>query len=502
MTRRIAWTVLALIAVLLVLAVAPLGWLLTEREQTSFRSTAEAAAAKLSAAAEEHLSDHKSDAAMHRRLDQAQRRGDCAAVYTVAARLLARTACTAAASADGATTVDTATTVATVDPRHPSPAAALVAATLADRRTRTRLVAGRVLVVVPVGESDDLAGVAVLSRSADPLSDRTEMVWGWLSLTSAAVLIGGALVSVGLARWVGGPLHAVDQAAQRLGQGALEVRAPAGAGPREVRRLATTFNTMAARTEALVHGHRAMIADVSHQLRTPLTALRLRLDLLGADADDDTAAELAGAQGEIARLSRLVDGLLAAARAESAVPRPVAVRVDEVVRERLAAWEPVAEERRVALTARCRTAVAAALGEGDLEQVLDNLIANALEAVAEGGTLRIEAAPGTGAQGQPVVRLLVVDDGPGMTAAARRAAFRRFATAHVRGTESSGGLGVLGPNPCGYGGSRSGSGLGGSGLGLAIVHRLATANGGTVRLTDTAGGGLTVVLELVPARQK
>ncbi len=73
---------------------------------------------------------------------------------------------------------------------------------------------------------------------------------------------------------------------------------------------------MAGRLEALVHGNRAMMADVSHQLRTPLAALRLRLDLLAADADEATAAELAGAQGEIARLSRLVDGLLAVARAE------------------------------------------------------------------------------------------------------------------------------------------------------------------------------------------
>ena len=100
-----------------------------------------------------------------------------------------------------------------------------------------------------------------------------------------------------------------------------------------------------------MHGNRAMMADVSHQLRTPLAALRLRLDLLAADADEATAAELAGAQGEIARLSRLVDGLLAVARAESAVTVPVPVQVAEVVRDRVAAWSPVAEERAVGLSA-------------------------------------------------------------------------------------------------------------------------------------------------------
>ncbi len=86
---------------------------------------------------------------------------------------------------------------------------------------------------------------------------------------------------------------------------------------------------MAGRLEALVHGNRAVIADVSHQLRTPLAALRLRLDLLAVDTDPETAHELAGALDELARLSRLVDGLLAVARAENVVPVPAVVDVAE-----------------------------------------------------------------------------------------------------------------------------------------------------------------------------
>ncbi|MFD0526502.1 sensor histidine kinase [Kitasatospora arboriphila] len=224
---------------------------------------------------------------------------------------------------------------------------------------------------------------------------------------------------------------------------------------------------MAARTEALVHGHRAVTADVSHQLRTPLTALRLRLDLLAADAEGEDAVELAGAQEEIARLSRLVDGLLAAARAENAVPRPVPVRVDEVVAERITAWEPVAAERQVELASHSPGRPVVYLGAGDLEQLLDNLLANALEAVPGGGRIRVEAASAAASFG-PGTELRVVDDGPGMSPEARATAFRRFGNPEARGT----------------------------GLGLAIVHRLATANGGTARLEETAGGGLTVVLEL------
>jgi signal transduction histidine kinase len=113
------------------------------------------------------------------------------------------------------------------------------------------------------------------------------------------------------------PLAGLDAAVRQLAQGDLDTRAPADGGPAEVRRLAATFNAMAARLQALIHGHRSMMADVSHQVRTPLAALRLRLDLLAQEADAQTAAELAGAQGEIARLARLVNGLLAVARAES-----------------------------------------------------------------------------------------------------------------------------------------------------------------------------------------
>ena len=87
------------------------------------------------------------------------------------------------------------------------------------------------------------------------------------------------------------------------------------------------------------------MADVSHQLRTPLSALRLRLELLAQDSDDVVAGELAGAQEEIARLSRLVNGLLAVARAENATTAPVLVTVDALITSRITAWRPAADEQ-------------------------------------------------------------------------------------------------------------------------------------------------------------
>ena len=114
-----------------------------------------------------------------------------------------------------------------------------------------------------------------------------------------------------------------------------------------MRRLAANFNRMAGRLEALVSGHQAMMADVSHQLRTPLAALRLRLDVLAMQAPDQLADELAGAQDEIGRLSRMVDGLLAVARAENVTAAPVPVQVEAVIRDRAAAWKPAADEKPV-----------------------------------------------------------------------------------------------------------------------------------------------------------
>ncbi|MFI6559438.1 sensor histidine kinase [Streptomyces sp. NPDC050534] len=443
MSRRVTWTLLVLTSVLLVLAVVPLAAMMTARERVAYRDSQRAATRVIAAAAEEHLSDHKPAVAMRRELNAAARAGDCAAVYDVSAHLVASTSCTAAQGEEA---------------REP------VAGVLAGHEPEPPEKEGRLLAAEPVGEVRQPAGAVVLARSAQPLDARIAAIWGWSAAIGVAGLAATVLLSVRLAHWVSRPLSTLDASARRLGEGALDERADVGPGPPEVRRLAGTFNTMAARTEALVHGHRAVIADVSHQLRTPLAALRLRLDVLAAGAEAGTAAELAAAQEEIARLSRLVDGMLAVARAEQATPRPTAVRVDEVAAERAAAWSPVAEERGLRLTSVSGgPALTVALGAGHLEQILDNLIANAVDAVPEGGSITVDH----GAAGS-VARLRVRDDGPGMSAQAKEVAFRRFGNPEARGT----------------------------GLGLAIVHRLATVNGGTARLEDTPGGGLTVVLDL------
>jgi signal transduction histidine kinase len=318
-----------------------------------------------------------------------------------------------------------------------------------------------------------LVGTVVLARSTKSLDGDIVALWVIFGTIAVVAMLGAALLGFGLARWVSRPVRGLDSTAGRLADGDLASRAVVDSGPPELKRLATTFNTMAGRLEALVHGNRAVIADVSHQLRTPLAALRLRLDLLAADtaqSDPDTAQELADALEELARLSRLVDGLLAVARAENVVPVPTVVDVTEVASERVVAWHPVADDRGITLELLHpeAAAVPAWIGEGHLEQVLDNLIANALEALDTGRQVTVTTtATASGAQ------VVVADDGPGMSAEDRERAFLRFTTSNPNGT----------------------------GLGLAIVHRLVTSNGGTARLTETPGGGLTATLDFpgVPA---
>ncbi len=446
MARRIALVVIALVAVLLGVAAIPLGVLTSNQDQRDFRTDTLAAATTVSSVAEGFLGDHATRVQLAKSIAGLKRRGDVVAVY----------------AADGTQVAGTRAV--------PGVTAAVASRTRPAKEPRMYSADESLTVVVPVtSEAGALwLGNVALARSTEPLEHRLTVLRGWLAAVSAAGLLAAVLIGTALARWVSRPLGALEAAAQHLGDGDFAARAPATAGPREVRRLAANFNRMAGRLESLVSGHQAMMADVSHQLRTPLAALRLRLDVLAMQAPDQLADELVGAHDEIGRLSRMVDGLLAVARAESVTAAPVPVQVEAVIRDRAAAWKPAADEKPVALSVPLTEPLTARMREGHLEQVLDNLLANAIEAVPGGGHVTITAV-----QAESRIRIVVADDGPGMSEQQRRAAFRRFVSATP----------------------------GGTGLGLAIVYRIITADGGTAELSDTLGGGLTVALDL-PAESR
>lgn len=320
-------------------------------------------------------------------------------------------------------------------------------------------------VAVPVASSGRILGAIRLTFSTAALDARVRRSWATLALVSLIALLAAALLASAFARWTTRPVLALADAAGRLARGALDARADARAGPPELRALAERFNDMAFRLQELIDAQQAFVADASHQLRTPLTALRLRLENLEPALPTGDHADLDGAIAEADRLTRIVEGLLALARAEGARPERRVIDPVEVARERADAWEALAEERDVSIVVHAAEACAAFDVPGHLEQILDNLLANALEVAPAATEVTIDCVPI--AIGGVEVR--VIDRGPGMPAAERAAAFNRF---HRSGRSS------------------------GSGLGLAIVHQLAHASGGSVRLTEASGGGLVAIVTL------
>jgi signal transduction histidine kinase len=437
-SRRIIGSFLAVLLGLLALVVVPLGVSLSTRERRDFTHSADGSARSLAAAAEETLGD----------------RGDSGDSGDSSGQLRLP--------------VDPGDAVAVLD-RHRRPVPVVgtdvstdvIAALEAGRRPK---VADAVVSTAVVGQPSRPDGFLVLVRQAEPVDRRIRTLWLGLAAAAAISLCVGGLVAIGLARWIVRPLRELHAVAVRMGHGAAAARVAEPGGAPEVHALALAFNEMASRIESLLTSQRVMTAEVSHQLRTPLAALRLQLELVTDDAPDGLRAELLDALREISRLSRLADGLLAVARADEVEASPEQLDVAGVVADRVEFWGAVAAERGVELSSRAQPALAMAT-PGHLEQVLDNLIANCLDALDPGRSVAVTVERA----GDEVV-LAVVDDGPGMSQAHRIASFGRFVSDRSGPTKS--------------------------GLGLAIVARLVQADQGSIGLEETPGGGLTAVIRL------
>lgn len=327
-----------------------------------------------------------------------------------------------------------------------------------------------VFVTVPSASGGVVHGAVRLTFPAGEVDSRIRRYWLVLLAIAGVVLAAVAAVGWLLARSVASPLEDLGEAADRIGEGDLAARAPEDAGPGEVRALARRLNESTQRLERSVAAQQAFVADASHQLRTPLTGLRLRLENLEGRVAADDAPGLQAAVDEVDRLSRLVDGLLTLARADagSGDARAVPVDVSAICADRHAAWEPLAVDEGRCMECDVPAGLMARAVDGALEQILDNLIDNALRAAPPGTAVHIGAEARGG-----MVAVMVADAGPGMDASAREAAFERFWTTNA--------------------------GQGGTGLGLAVVARLAEASGGSARLMPRPGGGLVAVVEMPAA---
>lgn len=341
---------------------------------------------------------------------------------------------------------------------RPEIAAALDGRRTSGSRSSETLGTGLMYVTVPVASSGVVHGAVRVTYPTSTLDARVRSTWLRLGALSLVVL--GLVAGVGmlLARSVSRPVRHLGDAAARMAAGDLSTRADVREGAPELRALAATFNRTAERLGLLVDAQQRFVADASHQLRTPLTALRLRLEMLESAVPPAASHDLAAALAEATRLGQLVQSLLVLARTDAAAPECGPVDLAAVVAGRADAWRPVAEDHGLHLAVDVPGPVPVRAAAGALEQILDNLVSNAIEAAPPGSQIAITVAPG-----DRWVELHVVDHGPGLPPEAHDHAFERFW------------------RPPGAPGA-------GFGLGLAIVRQLARACGGNATLEPGADG--------------
>jgi signal transduction histidine kinase len=322
---------------------------------------------------------------------------------------------------------------------------------------------------VPIVGEGVRVGAVRVTQSTAAIDERVRRdVLALAGIGVAALLFGLALAWV-LAGSLSRPLRGLAGAARRAGAGDLDARAPL-AGPSEQREVAGAFNQMVERLGTVLAAQREFVGNASHQLRTPLTGLRLRLEAASLRAaDPELERDLAAAEQEVVRLATLLDGLLTLAREGGTQPSPQAVDLSLAAAGAVDRW--LAHGRDIDVSGD-RPAVALA-SEGDVATILDSLVGNALAYSAPEAPVAI----GWGSEaGQAYVAVL--DRGHGIAPGEEEAVFERF----QRGEASRGG-----PS--------------GTGLGLAIARTLAARWGGTVTIANRAGGGARAELRLPAGEQ-
>lgn len=344
-----------------------------------------------------------------------------------------------------------------------------------------------VLFSQPIGNDAQVSGAVVLAAStADAKADIGR---GWLATLAAAVaaLLVFGVIAQTVSRWVLRPLQRLSARIRDLTAGLPFVPrsspGPAAAlptgGPPELRALTRSFDAMSAAVIESTAAQRRLVADTAHQLRNPLAALQLRLDVLENQVDAGTRPSVERAAAEAERLNLILGDLLSLARAETPEVADGAVcDAAAVAAERMEFWLPTARRSGSALTLHSPASAPVAVTAHTLEQILDVLIDNACK-YAAGAQIDVAVEPKAGA----VATVTVADHGPGV----RGEHLDRLTERFFRGTDTADQAGSTGERP------------GGTGLGLSIASALAERSGGSLRFLGTEDGGLTAVLELPAA---
>jgi signal transduction histidine kinase len=321
-------------------------------------------------------------------------------------------------------------------------------------------------VAAPISSAGQILGASRVSIPTLGIDQRlavqrTRLIGFGLAMAALVTVL-----AVALSRWIGRPIAQLEAATRQFGTGDLATRAPISRGPADIRQLANEFNTMAERLDDLVNTQQAFVADASHELRSPLTAIRLQIEAMEYDTPEGTGLRRLRALDEVGRLSRNVDGLLLLARQDQPVPQSTIANLSRLATDRATFWSSLLKERGLLLVLRVADDLYAHVAPDRFVTTFDNLISNAIDAAPPGSKISVVAE----SIAENVV-VHIIDNGPGMSADQRVAAFDRFWRATNKRTA-----------------------LGGSGLGLAIARKLVAADHGTIRLDAVSPQGIDAVV--------
>ncbi|MFJ9853914.1 ATP-binding protein [Streptomyces sp. NPDC101150] len=323
---------------------------------------------------------------------------------------------------------------------------------------------GRISVASPVIRDGDVVAVVVTDSPTGQMRSRT--LRGWLVIAAGECV--AMLVAVGaairLTGWVLRPVRVLDTASHDIATGRMKARVAATAGPPELRRLARSFNEMADHVEDVLEQQRAFVADASHQLRNPLSALLLRIELLALELPDGNE-EIASVRTEGKRLARVLDDLLDLALAEHTAADLQLTDIAALAAERVDSWRPLADDRGVRLSYEGHSAVTGWADPIALSSALDAVVDNALKFTPPDEPVTVAVA----ADGE-CVTITVADRGPGLTDDELARIGDRF--------------------------WRSGrhQNVSGSGLGLSITRALLAAGGAAIAYAPHPPHGLKVTV--------
>ncbi len=318
---------------------------------------------------------------------------------------------------------------------------------------------------VPILHNGVVIGAVRVTQSVDAVNSAVRRSLIGIVLLGLAVLALGVVAGALIAQRIARPIRRLADSADAVAAGDLESRAPVE-GTTEQRSLARSFNEMTGRVGRMIDSQREFVADSSHQLRTPLTGLRLQLEEiqhLSRSPEEREAAD--AALHEVDRLAAIVEELLVLSRAgEHELPAediPLRLTADRAAKR----WRRAADAKDLQLVRRSVGAGGFARCAGaDLDRALDSLVENAVLYSPPGGDVEIVDGPGS---------VLVLDRGPGLAAGEEETVLERF----YRGR-----AGRLGPE--------------GTGLGLPIASELAGQWGGSVSISNREGGGAAAELAI------